>query len=104
MSPLAARIFLVPVGSERTARPEELAAACQAANPQAKVLCGASLSESLERANRDAFVVITGSLYLVGEALALLDPDFRDAANERGLNEWGGAQKTGQRSPPDAKR
>jgi len=104
LAPLAARILLVAVGSERTAQPEALAAVCRAANPQAEVWCGDSLTECLARAERDAFVVVAGSLYLAGEALALLDPEFQDAANERSLNEWGGTPKIGQRSPPDATR
>jgi hypothetical protein len=38
----------------------------------------------------EPFVVITGSLYLIGEALARLDPAFAEVADERGLNEWTG--------------
>jgi dihydrofolate synthase/folylpolyglutamate synthase len=104
LAPLAARILLVPVGSERTAQPEALAAVCRKLNPKAEVWCGDSLPEALDRAARDAFVVIAGSLYLVGEALALLDPNFRDAADERRLNEWGGLPKSGQRPASDSTR
>ena len=46
--------------------------------------------EALEKSADDDFVVITGSLYLVGEALELLGLSPA-GAGERGLNEWSGA-------------
>ena len=87
LAPLAARIFTVPVSSERSADAHELAAACRAANPVAGIdACGA-LREALEKTAGDDFVVVTGSLYLVGEALELagLSPA---TGGERALNEW----------------
>ena len=90
LAPLANRILLVPVGSERTAQPAELATACRAANPRAEVLCVKNLSHALKQTVGDQFVVIAGSLYLIGEALVLLDPEFATSGDERGLNEWGG--------------
>ncbi len=94
LAPLASRILLVPVDSARTAKPEELADVCRATNPQAEVLCMKTLPGALENAANDAFVVIAGSLYLIGAALVLLDPEFSASGDERGLNEWGGAQKS----------
>ncbi len=94
LAPLAARILLVPVDSARTAKPEELAVVCRAANPRAEVRCVENLSHALECAANDEFVVIAGSLYLIGAALVLLDPEFSASGDERGLNEWGGAQKS----------
>jgi dihydrofolate synthase/folylpolyglutamate synthase len=94
LAPLASRIMLVPVDSARTATPEELAVVCRAANPQAEIHCIKTLSVALESAAEDAFVVIAGSLYLIGAALALLDPEFSGSGDERGLNEWGGGQKS----------
>jgi dihydrofolate synthase/folylpolyglutamate synthase len=87
LAPLAARIFTVPVSSERTADANELAAACGAANPAATISACASLAVALEKSAGAAFVVITGSLYLVGEALEM---NGRSPAggSERGLNEW----------------
>jgi dihydrofolate synthase/folylpolyglutamate synthase len=87
LAPLAARIFTVPVASERTADANDLAAACDAANPVAEISACASLSEALEKSAGEAFVVITGSLYLVGEALELLGHSPA-GGSERGLNEW----------------
>ena len=94
LAPLASRIMLVPVDSARTATPEELAVVCRAANPQAEIHCIKTLSVALESAAEDAFGVIAGSLYLIGAALALLYPEFSGSGDERGLNEWGGGQKS----------
>ncbi len=94
LAPLATRILLVPVDSARTAKPEELAEACRAANPRAEVRCVENLTRALENAANDKFVVIAGSLYLIGAALVLLDPEFSANGDERGLNEWSGAQKS----------
>jgi dihydrofolate synthase/folylpolyglutamate synthase len=87
LAPTAARIFTVPVASERTADAHELAVACRAANPAAEIAACDSLRRSLALAASDRFVVVTGSLYLVGEALELLglSPATGD---ERALNEW----------------
>jgi dihydrofolate synthase/folylpolyglutamate synthase len=87
LAPLAAQIFTVPVASERAADANELAGACRAANPPAETLACASLAEALKKSANEGFVVITGSLYLVGEALELLGLSPA-AESERGLNEW----------------
>ena len=87
LAPLASRIFTVPVSSERTADARELAASCRATNPTAETAACNSLRMALDRAANDGFVVVTGSLYLVGEALELLGL-FPANTNERGLNEW----------------
>jgi len=87
LAPLAGRIFTVPVSSERTAGAPELAAACRIANPSAGVVACDSLGVALEKSAREEFVLIAGSLYLVGEALELfgLSPA---GIRERALNEW----------------
>ncbi len=87
LAPMAARVLTVPVSSERTAEAGELAKAARAANPPAEVLACGSLREALGKIAGDDFVVITGSLYLVGEALERLGLS-PVAAGERGLNEW----------------
>jgi dihydrofolate synthase/folylpolyglutamate synthase len=93
LSPLAAKILLVPVASERSANPKELAEICRTANPAAEIFVCDSLKDAFAktgsrgRSPHQNFIVITGSLYLVGEALELLG--FSPAAeNERALNEW----------------
>lgn len=86
LAPLFARIVLVPVKSQRTANPELLAPRCRAANPLAEVRSVRSLREALSTFGSDALIVITGSLYLIGEAMELLG--LAPAANEGALNEW----------------
>jgi dihydrofolate synthase/folylpolyglutamate synthase len=95
LAELAARILTVPVSSERTAAAAELATACHTDGSVPAVEC-ASLSEALQRTADDSLVVVTGSLYLVGEALELLGLSPAGSASERGLNEWGGASKPAQ--------
>jgi dihydrofolate synthase/folylpolyglutamate synthase len=90
LAPLAERILLVPVPSERSATPHELAEACRRANAMAQVSEYASLREALAATSRDTFLTIAGSLYLVGEAMELLHLSPAKATDERGLNEWGG--------------
>ena len=87
LAPLAARIFTVPVSSERAANANDLAVACRAVNPSAEILACASLAEALEKSAGAPFVVVTGSLYLVGEALELIGLSPA-GGSERGLNEW----------------
>jgi len=48
-----------------------------------------SLEEALKAVTRDPFVVISGSLYHVGEAMELLRISPATTQPERGLNEWG---------------
>lgn len=88
LAPLAEKLLVVPVSSERTTEPEELERAIRKANPGAKIVALNSLAQALEATAQDSFVVITGSLYLVGEALELLQHDQYATPNERGLNEW----------------
>ena len=83
----AIRIVPVPVSSERTANPKDLSLECRRANPRAELLTCASLAEALQKTTDDDFVVVTGSLYLVGEALELLGLSPASTA-ERALNEW----------------
>jgi dihydrofolate synthase/folylpolyglutamate synthase len=109
LAPMATRIFTVPVSSERTAAEDELAAACRAANPAVETVACESLRAALDRTASDRFVVVTGSLYLVGEALELLGLSPA-AGGERALNEWSArseplcttGQACGTKMPPAA--
>jgi dihydrofolate synthase/folylpolyglutamate synthase len=87
LAPLACRIVLVPVHSERTAEPHGLAEACRRSNPQADVSECASISGALARCGTNDFVAIAGSLYLIGEAMEVLHLSPAKAG-ERRLNEW----------------
>lgn len=93
LAPLAQTILAVPVASNRTADAKELARACGEANPAATVYICSSLAEALQQASAETLIIITGSLYLVGEALELLGY-LPSAANERKLNEWSAQTKS----------
>lgn len=89
--PLASRVIAVPVGSRRTVPPEDLRAACQRAPVARPVRTAASVAEALRFTAADPFVLVTGSLYLVGEALEALGGDDGGSAapsTERRLNDW----------------
>ena len=92
LAPLAVRILTVPVASERTASAAALAAACRPANARAEIIACSSLTEALEKSRADVFVIVTGSLYLVGEALERLGR-LRAGDGERQLNRWTGQNR-----------
>ena len=94
LAPLADHILTVPVASDRAADAHELAAAFRSANPSAKVESLENLAAAINTSKDKPFIVITGSLYLVGEALERLGFSPADGG-ERGLNEWT-APKIGQ--------
>jgi dihydrofolate synthase / folylpolyglutamate synthase len=88
LAPLAGHIVIAPVHCDRSAPPEALREACHKVNPSAKVTACSSLVEALTLSAEDPFVVVAGSLYLIGELMEMLkwSPCLRP--NERGLNEW----------------
>ncbi len=88
LAPLASAIYLTPVASSRSAAPEELQAECLASQPTARIHACGSLAEALRFTEQEPLRVVTGSLYLVGEALERLAPTAARPQNERGLNEW----------------
>ena len=90
LAPLAQRVWCVRVGSERTADSERLADSCRRANPNAEVHACASLADAWRAAVDESFVVIAGSLYLIGEALDLMQLNAPASTDEKRLNEWGG--------------
>ena len=69
LAPLAADIVCVPVRSERTSDPSQLAELCRQANPQATVSVAANVTDAGQ--GKD-LTLITGSLFLVGEAMERL--------------------------------
>jgi len=93
IAPLVAEIHLVPVASQRTIAPVELAAVCQMANPCLLIRLHDSLAQALAASSDRPFRLITGSLYLVGEALEQLGAAAIPSTNERALNEWGAKKK-----------
>ena len=91
LAPAASRILLVPVHSERTAEPHGLAEVCHRANPSAPVAEYDSLRAALDDNCAERFLIIAGSLYLIGEAMELLQLSPLSSPDERLLNEWGPA-------------
>jgi dihydrofolate synthase/folylpolyglutamate synthase len=81
LAPLAQDIFTVRVKSERASDPESLATLCATANPSANIRALPSFEDAFRQVknNADATVVVTGSLFLVGEALQRLGLDPRHA-------------------------
>jgi dihydrofolate synthase / folylpolyglutamate synthase len=73
LGPLASRVVATRSAHERAEQPESLAAAVRRATPAAWVevapTLGAALDRSLREAGPDDLVLVTGSLFLVGEAL-----------------------------------
>ena len=72
--PIAARMVAVPVRNERTCRPDELAGAFRALDATLACRSMSDLASAIEWAlDQPERVLITGSLFLVGEAIALLE-------------------------------
>jgi dihydrofolate synthase / folylpolyglutamate synthase len=88
LAPLANRIYLSPVASERTAAPEDLLPVCRAAHPRVEARTCASLGEALALAGDAPLLVITGSLHFLGEAMEALHLLPGASNGERELNEW----------------
>jgi dihydrofolate synthase/folylpolyglutamate synthase len=88
LAPLARRLVLTRVNSERSLDPAELLSACRFANPAAPAQLCPSLAEALALTSDEPLALVTGSLYLVGEALERLHLTAVPRADERGLNEW----------------
>jgi dihydrofolate synthase / folylpolyglutamate synthase len=88
LAPLAGRILLTPVHSERSEDPSRLVAACRESNPSAEIEVCNSLGDALQKISNAPFVVIAGSLYLVGEAMELLHLTGISECDEKALNDW----------------
>jgi len=86
--PLAGRIVLAPVSSQRALDPADLRAACESNFPNISLTVCPTVAEALENTSTDSLVLITGSLYLVGEAMECLGLASRPPVDERALNEW----------------
>ena len=84
IAPMADRVVCIPVSSERTLSPAQLAEECRRHCSQVTEV--ESLLEGLETVEDDPFVILTGSIYLIGEAMEALG--LAKAVGERGLNEW----------------
>ena len=82
LAPVADMIACTRVNSERSNDPDLLAELCRHANPRADVRPFSDIASAYQAARASgAVVVITGSLFLVGEAMSRLGFSDRPAAN-----------------------
>ncbi|MBI5685897.1 MAG: bifunctional folylpolyglutamate synthase/dihydrofolate synthase [Verrucomicrobia bacterium] len=73
LAPRATEVLTVRVPSERTASPAELTEICRRVAPGVRVHNANTVAAALEECNdHDGVVLVTGSLFLVGETLALV--------------------------------
>ncbi|MCS7091431.1 MAG: folylpolyglutamate synthase/dihydrofolate synthase family protein [Verrucomicrobiota bacterium] len=84
----AGRILCVPVPSDRGADPRHLAEICRQVAPRLQVQVQPSLQAALQASQHDAVVTVTGSLYLVGQALESLGLVDLPSRDEKELNNW----------------
>jgi dihydrofolate synthase/folylpolyglutamate synthase len=89
MIPFADRLIAVPVKSDRTLPSTELADFCRKIKSAAlqEVLECNSISSAFAIADGNAVTVVTGSLYLIGEAIEALGLSLLEQ-REPPLNEW----------------
>lgn len=83
--PRAQRTVVVPIHSSRAGDPGEQVRICAERGGGRPVELAAGLEEALERVAASERVLVTGSLYLVGEVLGRL---AGETFSERGLNDW----------------
>ena len=88
LAPLAGRIVCVAMSSERSADPAQLREACLRTNPDVEVAVCQTLAEALALTAPEPFVVLAGSIYLIGEAMGQLHLAANPATDEKPLNEW----------------
>ena len=88
LAPLGRRIVATKIASERALPASDLARLCREANPAAVVEEAQSVGEALALLNDEPFVLLTGSLYFVGEALEFLGILRPEGADEKALNDW----------------
>ncbi len=85
---VADRFFLAPVASGRSLPPTTLAALINDCSPKPSTQCFETGKEALEAALRDSsFLVVCGSIYLVGEMLSYLQNETSSAIDQS-LNDW----------------
>jgi dihydrofolate synthase/folylpolyglutamate synthase len=86
--PVVGSLCLTRFASERAASTEALAAAFRTAGFTRPILEAQSTAEALALSVGEPFVVLTGSLYFVGEALEQLGLMKNPGADEKSLNNW----------------
>jgi len=85
IAPMAGRVVAVPTSSAKTVSPERIAEVC---GEFCESETAASAMEGLARLATESLVVVTGSIYLVGDAMERLNVSPHPETDERNLNEW----------------
>jgi len=86
--PMVSKLMLVPVNSPRSASPDELRDRVGQLDPAMPVDVFESVEAALRAVAGEGEVLVTGSLYLVGEALNYLSTETMTGADEQPLNDW----------------
>jgi dihydrofolate synthase/folylpolyglutamate synthase len=86
LAPLAAQILIAQISSERGADPQSLAELCRQFNPAAQITVCSGIADALAKSAREPFVVVTGSIHLIGDAMIALG--MAEASDESSLNEY----------------
>ncbi|HUR37677.1 MAG TPA: folylpolyglutamate synthase/dihydrofolate synthase family protein [Terriglobales bacterium] len=80
--PIADHVIVTRAGAERAATPEEIAQAASrmfkdptTEGLESAVSVRAAIEKAITKSAKNAVIVITGSIYVVGEALAVLQPE-----------------------------
>ncbi len=84
----AARVFLAPVASARSADANALAAACRESNPEIEVTVSNTPASALASATDEPLLVATGSLHYLGEVMEAMGIGAATNQDERALNEY----------------
>jgi len=87
LMPGAARVFLVPLQSERSANPGDVRDYCGQRWPSTEFTISSSSAAAVEAALKFPFVIVAGSLHLIGEVMERLGI-AAGLPSERELNEW----------------
>ncbi|MGC8887357.1 MAG: bifunctional folylpolyglutamate synthase/dihydrofolate synthase [Verrucomicrobiia bacterium] len=88
LAPITSSVYAVWVPSQRSADPEQIKNEWMKINPNAKVTVCKDLKEAIELSGDFPLTLITGSFYLVGEALECLGISGATLPMERKLNEY----------------
>ncbi len=91
--PGVARVFLVPLHNERSVDPDDVRAYCAARHSSTAFTISTSSSDAVDAALKFSFVIVAGSLHLIGEVMEHLaiTPAL---PSERNLNEWDAARQS----------
>lgn len=88
LSGLSDTIIAVEISTDRSARAGQIKEAFLKVDPSAKIICARDLKTALSLVQEVPLTLITGSLYLIGEAMELLGLSPTQVTDEKALNDW----------------